>query len=532
MGIDGLISFRCGRGKRALRGLHLDSRTRSHVTLRSPPPDRFYNQEMVHDAVIGHWWLPGKEAARVPGSLDFGARFANLSLIGSLEPASDIVGIASLFPEPPAYRVVFGREIIPDREITIFGASGSAVPNFSPSNPAPRQDLDLEGTILFGCHLADRSLPVVSTMTARLFNLGYWLGARSELRQRETSATDPSRTVASLETNSPKIEAIEIREGTSLQFFFTYFESAVYGAEGAVLSLADDGAAQFSYETPATLDEAEGDVALLAGLVTFFSGATSWVQSQVVTLGGDSSRIEVWRGGRPDFEVPKNLGQRAVLHSTQIELSSVVAKWFELHQGAGRVGVNVLQAHHFKADQYVETGFLAAVTALDVLYRVLSTGRERELPVKQEANPDLVSTVATARAALSPQFHSALKRTGETKTSLLRKLQYLLAWIGPQQFAAVVQVDKQASWTNLTKDVRNSIAHEGDFAAHVDSSGLLGLQLQVRWLLKLAILKHLGVSDDLLVEATVHSEEGRSASYTFRYLPAMKSESQIGLATK
>jgi hypothetical protein len=476
---------------------------------------------MVDDTVFGQWWLPDEEQAKVPGSLVLSSRFPKLSLIGSLEPAS--AGLASLFSEPPFHRVVLGSEIVPDRKITIFKAGGSVVHSDSLSNPGARQDLEIEGTILFGCHLADRSLPVVSTMTARVFGLGHWLGAGSALGQRETSATDPSRTLAPLVSHSPKLAAIEVRKGTFLQFFFTYSESTVYGAEGTVLSLTDDGAAQFSYETPVTLGEAEDDVALMVRLVTFFTGSASWVQSQVVTLGGDSTRIEVWRGGRPDFEVPEasDLGQREVLHSTQIELGSVVAKWYKLNQSAGRVGVNVLQAHHFKADQYVETGFLAAVTALDVLYRVLSAGREQELPIKQEANPDVVSAVASARAALSPEFHLALKRTGDTKTSLLRMLQYLLTWIGPQQFAAVVPVDKQDSWTDLTKDVRNSIAHDGDFTAHLDSSGLLALQLQVRWLLKLAMLKHLDVSDDLLVAATLHSEEGRSASYTFRYLPTM-----------
>ena len=421
--------------------------------------------------------------------------------------------------------MVFGSEMVPDRKITIFNASGSVFHSDSQSNPGTRQDLNIKGTILFGCHLADSRLPAVSTMTARVFGLGHWLGAGSALGQRRTSATDPSRTVASLVSHRPKLEAIEIRKGTSLQFFFTYSESTVYGAEGTVLSLTDDGAAQFSYKIPVTLDEAEDDVALLVRLVTFFTGATSWVQSQVVTLAHDSSRIDVWRGGRPDFEVPEtsDLGQREVLHSTQIELSSVMAKWYEVNQSAGRAGVNVLQAHHFKADQYVETGFLAAVTALDVLYRVLSTGREQELPIKQKANPDLVSTIASARATLSPELHSALKRTGDTDTSLLSKLRYLLTWIGPQQFAAVVPVDKQGSWTDLAKKVRNSIAHEGAFTAHLDRSGLLALQLQVRWLLKLAILKHLDVSDDLLVKATLHSEEGRSASYTFRYLPTMQS---------
>ncbi|WP_432432545.1 HEPN domain-containing protein [Cryobacterium breve] len=103
------------------------------------------------------------------------------------------------------------------------------------------------------------------------------------------------------------------------------------------------------------------------------------------------------------------------------------------------------------------------------------------------------------------------------------QLRYLLTWIGPQQFAEVVPVDKQASWTDLTKDVRNSITHDGDFTAWIDSGGLLALQLQVRWLLKLAILKHLDVSDDQLVKATLHSAEGRSASYTCRYLPTLQS---------
>ena len=41
-------------------------------------------------------------------------------------------------------------------------------------------------------------------------------------------------------------------------------------------------------------------------------------------------------------------------------------------------------------------------------------------------------------------------------------------------------------------------------------------------LLKLAILKQLEVSDDLLLKATLHSEEGRSARYTFRHLPTMQ----------
>jgi hypothetical protein len=77
----------------------------------------------------------------------------------------------------------------------------------------------------------------------------------------------------------------------------------------------------------------------------------------------------------------------------------------------GRTGVNVLQAHHFKADQYVEKGFLAAITALDVLYRVLSAGREQELPIKRAAHPDAVSTIASARTALSPELYSALKGT-------------------------------------------------------------------------------------------------------------------------
>ncbi|MEA9999855.1 hypothetical protein QN367_12180 [Cryobacterium sp. RTS3] len=478
---------------------------------------------MVDDTVFGEWWLPEEEQARASGALALSSRFAKLSLVGSLEPAS--AGLASLFSEPSTHPVVFGSEMVPDRKVTIFNASGSVVHNGSLSNPVTRQDLNITGTILFGCHLADSSLPVVSTITARIFGLGHWLGAKSVLGQRETSATDPSRTLAILVSHSPKLEAIEIRKGTSLQFFFTYSESTVYGAEGTVLSLTDDGAAQLSYETPATLAEAEDDVALLVRLVTFFTGSTSWVQSQVVTLGGDSSPIEVWRGGRPDFEVPEtsDLGQREVLHSTQIELSSVVTKWYELNRGTGRAGVNVLQAHHFKVDQYVETGFLAAVTAFDVLYRVLSTGREQELPTRKAANPDAVSKAACARKILPPELQGAIRKTGHTDTPLRSQLGYLLTWIGPQQFAEVVPVDKQASWTDLTKDVRNSITHDGDFTAWVDSGGLLALQLQVRWLLKLAILKHLDVSDDQLVMATLHSAEGRSASYTCRYLPTLQS---------
>jgi hypothetical protein len=292
--------------------------------------------------------------------------------------------------------------------------------------------------------------------------------------------------------------------------------------------LTDDGAAEFSYETPVTLDEAEDDVALLVRLVTFFTGTPSWVQSQVVTLGSDSSRIEVRRGGRPDFEVPEtmDLGQREVLHSTQIELSSVVTKWYALNRGTGRAGVNVLQAHHFKADQYVETGLLAAITAFDVLYRVLSVGREQELPTRQAAHPDAVSKAASARKMLPQELHTAIRKTPHTDTPLLSQLRYLLKWVGRQQFAAVVPVDKQDLWTELAKDVRNSIAHDGDFTAHLDSGGLLALQLEVRWLLKLALLKHLDVSDDLLVKATLHSEEGRSASYTFRCLPTMQSEAE------
>lgn len=476
---------------------------------------------MVDEAVLGEWWLPDERQSRAPGSLALGSPFPKLSLIGCLDSAST----ASPFSEPPTYPVVFGREILPDRKITVFGANGSAVPNFSPANPGTRQDLDIDGIILFGCHLADKSLPVVSTMTARVFGLGHWLGAGSTLGQREASAASPSKTLATLVSHRPKLEAIEIRPGTTLQFFFTYSESTVYGVEGAVLSLTDDGAAQFSYDTPVTLEQAEDDVALLVRLVTFFTGSTSWVQSQIVTSDRDSPQIEVWRGGRPDFEVPEtsDLRQREVLHSTQIELRSVVVKWYELNRGAGRVGVNVLQAHHFKAGQYVETGLLAAVTALDVLYRVLSTRREQELPIKQAAHPDAVSKADSARKMLPPELHYALKKTSDTSTPLRSQLQHLLKWIGRQQFAAVVPVDKQESWTDLAKNVRNSIAHDGDFTAHLDSAGLLALQLEVRWLLKLALLKHLEVSDELLVKATLQSEEGRSASYTFRYLPPMQS---------
>lgn len=486
-----------------------------------PDSDRLYNREMVDEAMLGEWWLPDQERSKAPGSLALNSRFPKLSLIGCLDSAS--AANASPPSEPSTYPVVFGREIVHDREVTIFGANGSVVPTFSPANPGTTQDLNIDGIILFGCHLADKSLPVVSTMVARVFSLGHWLGAGSRLGQREASAADPSRTLATLATHRPKLEAIEIRPGTTVQFFFTYSESTDYGIEGAVLSLTDDGAAQFSYDTPVTLEQAQDDVALLVRLVTFFTGSTSWVQSQIITLDRDSPQVEVWRGGRPDFKVPEtsDLRQREVLHSTQIELRRVVVKWYELNRDAGRAGVNVLQAHHFKAGQYVETELLAAVTALDVLYRVLSTRREQELPIKQAAHPDAVSKADKARKMLPSELHSALKKPHATDTPLRSRLQYLLEWIGRQQFAAVIPLDKQDAWTELAKDVRNSIAHDGDFTSHLDRDGLLALQLEVRWLLKLALLKHLEVSDDLLVEATLCSEEGRSARYTSRYLPPM-----------
>ncbi|WP_308468521.1 HEPN domain-containing protein [Rathayibacter soli] len=209
------------------------------------------------------------------------------------------------------------------------------------------------------------------------------------------------------------------------------------------------------------------------------------------------------------------LKKRELLHSNEIDLQTVLPRWFQFNKDGGRIGVNVLQAADYKDDQYVETNFLNAMTALESLYLALSKHHPAAFPrTRPSQSDDVAAKIGQARQALTPDLHVALRSTSKRDLQLKEKISTLLAWVGPTQFAVIVPTQNQAEWIAKAHAARNDLTHLGSFTAHVDTSGLNALQLGIRWLLKLALLKHLGIADELLVRVA-RSADGQAASYSF-----------------
>lgn len=194
-------------------------------------------------------------------------------------------------------------------------------------------------------------------------------------------------------------------------------------------------------------------------LSPILSGDTAWPTSKEIKVSGTDNWIRIIEPGRPEFDANTDDPRvRQLLHSSDIDISTVFRGWFRLNVENGRSGINVLLAGAYKHDQYVETELQAAMTATDVLYRRLAVRHPELLPATVPLKAETVKLISDAEAALPPHLRGALRSKRAREVSAHERLSHLLDWVGPINFSTVVAVERQATWVTLAKDAREAAA--------------------------------------------------------------------------
>ncbi|WP_308468519.1 ApeA N-terminal domain 1-containing protein [Rathayibacter soli] len=240
---------------------------------------------MVLGAVLGKWWVPERPDRRVSGSLAAGDSFAQLSLIGDLEPPSTGNGFAlfGLYE----YDVVHGYEAAPFRKFTLFECSGTITPNFEPSYFDTRQELTVNAAVLVGCHMDKFDARTVSAARAQIFGLDHWLGAGTYIDELHRTVDEKSGAIKwTAETRSADFGTITLAQGMRIRAIDTGSRESSHAQDGTIFTVADNVAIEISYDTPVTIHDSIEDARIFLGLVTLFTGSTAWIQSRSILLQG------------------------------------------------------------------------------------------------------------------------------------------------------------------------------------------------------------------------------------------------------
>lgn len=338
--------------------------------------------------------------------------------------------------------------------------------------------------------------------------LDHWIGVGTYATDHvDDTAEDEEGYHWPVVTRKAGFGPVQVDDSFSVRTVATYFRETMHDARGTVFEIRDNAIAIFEYREPQTLASTLEDLRILMDLVTFFSGAPSRLESREIMLSArPGERLRVLDTGYGVVELPTltELKGRSLLYSSEMNVEDVVQRWFAFNRDLGRSAINVLHANHYKNGQYTETEFLNAMTALEALYSALSPSHRNMLPLKIQ-NSARRNSVSPGSTPPAPRFRDLF---------LGEQLDALLLWVGVEQFSRVVPAEKQQAWVALAVKARNDLVHEGHFKARLSTSGLGALAMGVRWLLNLAIMKHLGIDDASLRGSAWHSREGHAATFT------------------
>ena len=240
---------------------------------------------MVIGAVLGKWWVPERPDRRVSGSLATDEPFAQLSLIGDLQPPStdDSFALHGSYE----YEVVHVYEAAPFRKFTLFECSGMITPNFSPSYFNTQQELTVNAAVLVGCHMDKFDARTVSAARAQIFGLDHWLGAGTFIDDLHRTADEKSgATKWTAETRSADFGTITLVQGIGIRVIDTGSRESSHTQHGTIFTVADNVAIELSYDAPTRISDSLDDVRIFLGLVTLFIGSPAWIQSRSVLLEG------------------------------------------------------------------------------------------------------------------------------------------------------------------------------------------------------------------------------------------------------
>lgn len=240
---------------------------------------------MVIGAVLGKWWVPERPDRRVSGSLATDEPFAQLSLIGDLQPPSTDGSFA--LHGSYEYEVVHVYEAAPFRKFTLFECSGMITPNFSPSYFYTQQELTVNAAVLVGCHMDKFDARTVSAARAQIFGLDHWLGAGTFIDDLHRTADEKSgATKWTAETRSADFGTITLVQGIGIRVIDTGSRESSHTQHGTIFTVADNVAIELSYDAPTRISDSLDDVRIFLGLVTLFIGSPAWIQSRSVLLEG------------------------------------------------------------------------------------------------------------------------------------------------------------------------------------------------------------------------------------------------------
>lgn len=435
-----------------------------------------------------------------------------LRLLGELDPETNAGGGWQM-EASYSFPLIHGINGADGQAVTVFQTGGTVVPAVSMSYFKPHQTLTVRGAIVLGAHLDDEVSSQIIETSAQLSGLDHWIGVGTYATdQLDGTAEDEDGYRWPVVTQKAGFGPVEVDRTLSIRTVATYHRESMHDARGTVYEIRDNAVAIFAYREPQPLATTLEDIRILMDLVTFFSGAPSWLQSREIVLSvRPAERLRVLDVGHKIAELPTlgELKDRSLLYSSEMHIEDVVQRWFAFNRGVGRSAINVLHASHYKDGQYTETEFLNAMTALEALYSALSPTYQTMLPTK-------INKFAP-KASAQPGSKPTVPKLRDP--FLGEQLDALLSWVGVDQFSRVVPAEKQQAWVALAVKARNDLVHEGHFKTRLSTSGLGALTRGVRWLLNLALMKHLGIGDASLRGSVWRSREGQAATFTTaRYL--------------
>lgn len=435
-----------------------------------------------------------------------------LRLLGELNPAVVDSGgwpMAATYVFP----LIHGINGADGQAVSVFQAGGTALPPVSMSHFTPHQTLTVSGPIVLGAHLDDEVSSQLIETSAQLSGLDHWIGVGTDATDHvDGTAEDEKGCHWPVVTRKAGFGPVEVDDSFSMRAVATYHRETMHDARGTVYEIRDNAIAIIEYRESQTLAKTLEDIRILMDLVTFFSGTPSRLECReikLVTRPGERLRVLDMGHGVVELPTLSELKDRSLLYSSEMEIGEVVQRWFAFNHDVGRSAINVLHASHYKDGQYAETEFLNAMTAVEALYSALSPTYQDMLPTKIRNSAPKVPGLPSSKPK-SPKLRDPF---------LSEQLNALLSWVGIDQLSRVVPVEKQQAWLALAVKARNDLVHEGQFKTKLSTSGLGALTRGVRWLLNLALMKHLGISDASLRGSVWRSREGQAATFTTdRYL--------------
>jgi hypothetical protein len=450
--------------------------------------------------IHGHFWLPCTPHEKVAGVLHHSNGQIHLTLLGQLGPPQEIFKPQSFTPD-----VVLGQSY-KGTLVTLLKCRQSFSER-SLTHDTGQSQL-VVSILLVGVHRGDEADPEFHGITGSFSNLEEWVGHNpftTNYRKSEATGgfTGHTTEYAPLDTISFTVPAIAAEVALSARFG-NGGSSPFHGWQGRhIATLA------IKPKRPERLSVLLGRLHDIGNLLSLLIGEEATPLR--TALSGDVLPVEggSFREDHPLFITGRFSLQDTKVHPHEMLLGyprlrtlfpEIVESWFskkDVLDPSASLLLGVLATPHM----FLDFRFLALMQAVEAFCRRCCAGKY----MPDQAYAEVLVTLCKAIPEKVPRDLKNSLVEGKLKYgneySLRKRLRDLLKTLAPDTLALVTESDGEfAKWV---VNIRNDLTHLSPDSAQsaYTSRDLLKAYFQLRVLLTIVLLKHLGIPEEMIRDA-------------------------------